>query len=155
MVDPVAELVAIERIKALKARYFRCLDTKDWAAWAEVFAEDAVLEFDLAVSTRGRDGRPAPRLVGRAAIVETVAGRNAASTTVHHGHTPEIAVLSETEARGIWAMEDILRHPEGKRSPAGFSFLHGYGHYHETYVRTEAGWRIKSVRLTRLYVESQ
>ena len=52
-------------------------------------------------------------------------------------------------------LDDILRHPDGKRSPAGFSFLHGYGHYHETYVRTEAGWRIKSVRLTRLYVESQ
>ena len=141
MVDPVAELVAIERIKALKARYFRCLDTKDWAAWAEVFAEDAVLEFDLAVSTRGRDGRPAPRLVGRAAIVETVAGRNAASTTVHHGHTPEIAVLSETEARGIWAMEDIVEED-------GVT-IHGFGHYHETYRQAGGVWRIAIIHLTR------
>ena len=31
--------------------------------------------------------------------------------------------------------------------------LHGFGHYHETYVRLDAGWRIRSSRLTRLRVE--
>ena len=139
--DALAELIAIERIKALKARYFRCLDTKDWAAWAEVFTEDAVLEFDLAVSTRGREGRPAPRMAGRAAIVEAVAARNATSTTVHHGHTPEIAVLSATEARGIWAMEDIVEE-DGV-------VIHGFGHYHEAYRQAGGVWRIATIHLTR------
>jgi len=68
-------------------------------------------------------------------------------------HVPDIEILTPTTAKGIWAMEDILRHPEGQRSSHGFSFLHGFGHYHETYVRTAHGWRIQSVRLTRLYVE--
>jgi hypothetical protein len=29
----------------------------------------------------------------------------------------------------------------------------GYGHYHEDYVRTAAGWRIAAIRLTRIRVE--
>jgi hypothetical protein len=39
--------------------------------------------------------------------------------------------------------------------PAGGSghFLHGLGHYHETYVRTPGGWRIASLRLTRLRLD--
>jgi len=28
--------------------------------------------------------------------------------TVHHGHMPEIEILTERTARGIWAMEDKL-----------------------------------------------
>ncbi len=52
--------------------------------------------------------------------------------TVHHGHMPEITLLSDTTARGIWAMEDKLWWPEG--SP--LVHLHGYGHYHETYEKS-------------------
>src|SRR5262245_37696101 len=38
--DRMAELVEIEEIKQLKARYFRLMDEKRWDEWAEVFAED-------------------------------------------------------------------------------------------------------------------
>ena len=48
--------------------------------------------------------------------------------TVHHGHMPEIELTSPTTATGIWAMEDMLRWPDGAE-------LHGYGHYHETYEK--------------------
>ena len=30
----------IEQIKQLKARYFRLMDTKDWAAWKDLFTDD-------------------------------------------------------------------------------------------------------------------
>jgi hypothetical protein len=33
--------------------------------------------------------------------------------------------------------------------------MHGYGHYHETYVRLADGWRIKSIRLSRLRVDAR
>jgi hypothetical protein len=56
---------------------------------------------------------------------------------------PEIEITSPTTARGVWAMEDMLRWPDGRE-------LHGYGHYHETYERTDDGWRIKTLTLTRL-----
>jgi hypothetical protein len=70
--------------------------------------------------------------------------------TVHHGHMPEIEVTSPTTARGVWAMEDKLRWPEGSPVRA----MHGYGHYHETYERTQEGWRIKTITLTRLRVDT-
>lgn len=40
--NTIDQLVAIEEIKALKARYFRCVDTKDWDGFGAVFATDAV-----------------------------------------------------------------------------------------------------------------
>jgi SnoaL-like domain len=43
--------------------------------------------------------------------------------TVHQVHAPEIELTSTTTARGIWALNDVVR-----LVPA--STLHGYGHYH-------------------------
>jgi hypothetical protein len=31
--------------------------------------------------------------------------------------------------------------------------MHGYGHYHETYEKTDGRWRISSLKLTRLRVD--
>ena len=68
--------------------------------------------------------------------------------TVHHGHMPEIELTSETTARGIWAMQDLLQWPDGTE-------LRGYGHYHETYERIDGHWRIKTSTLTRLHVRTR
>jgi hypothetical protein len=146
-VSPLDRLLAIEEIKRVKAKYFYYLDHKDWNGWKrDVFAPAIVFHVPEFRSEPWTDVD---------AFIAWTAEQAGQQVSVHHGHMPDIEILSATTAKGIWAMEDILRHPEGKKSPAGFSFLHGYGHYHETYVRTEAGWRIKSVRLTRLYVESK
>ena len=74
-----------------------------------------------------------------AAIVSTIGD----VVTVHHGHMPEIELTSPTTATGVWAMEDMLRWPDGTE-------MHGYGHYHETYVKVDGAWRIASCTLTRL-----
>jgi hypothetical protein len=140
--DHAQEWLELEAIKRLKARYFRCMDTKDWEGWADVFTEDAALEFDLAVSTLGRPGQPAPKLVGRPAILAYVSKAFATNQTVHHGHMPELELLSETRARGVWAMEDIV--------DDGHQIVHGYGHYHDTYRKVGGDWKIDSVRLTRI-----
>jgi hypothetical protein len=63
--------------------------------------------------------------------------------TVHHGHMPEIELTSATTATGIWALQDLLRWPDGRE-------LHGYGHYHEEYEKSDGRWRIKKMTLTRL-----
>ena len=65
---------------------------------------------------------------------------------MHHCHTPEIDVTSATEASAFWAMEDMLRWPDG-------SELHGYGHYHETYTKVGSGWLIQTSTLTRLRID--
>jgi uncharacterized protein (TIGR02246 family) len=128
----------IEEIKKLKARYFRTMDTKDWEAMASVFTDDVVIDMT-------GEGAGVTRSVAefmpflRSAIGEVV--------TVHHGHMPEIELTSPTTARGVWALEDQLWWPEG----APIRHMHGYGHYHETYEKTDAVWRIKTMALTRLH----
>jgi uncharacterized protein (TIGR02246 family) len=131
----------IEAIKRVKARYFRCLDTRDWEGWGRVFAVDAVLEVPEAdVVEHGRD-----------AIVASVSAALTGATTVHHGHMPEIELTGPDTARGIWAMFDYVEWPP---SDSGERIgLRGYGHYHEEYVREDGEWRIARTRLVRLRVD--
>jgi hypothetical protein len=140
------ELAAIEAIKALKARYFRAMDTKDWPAFEAVFTADATM--DVSGELGGGDD-DAGIIRGNAAIRAFVQGAVDDVTTVHHGHMPEIEIVSPGRARGIWAMEDQLAWPEG----APIRSLHGFGHYHETYEQHDGRWLIASLRLTRLRVD--
>ena len=130
----------IEAIKQLKARYFRCMDTKDWDGMRQVFAQD--VHIDTSGDGGGiQDDADDFMAMLRSNIEDVV--------TVHHGHMPEITLTSPTTATGIWAMEDHLWWPEG----APLKHLHGYGHYHETYENGGGVWRIASSRLTRLRMD--
>ena len=62
---------------------------------------------------------------------------------------PEIVITSADTATGIWAMEDRLRWPPGGPLVA----MHGWGHYHETYARSNGEWRIQTTTLRRLRVD--
>ena len=136
--------VEIEAIKQLKARYFRLMDEKRWSDWGEVFTADAVLD--------AVQDAPNAKLVGRDRIVEVVSRTLASAITVHHGHMPEIEITSATTARGIWAMEDYLEYP-GESEPFR---IRGKGHYYEEYEKGEDGrWRIKILRLTRLWIKRE
>ena len=127
----------LEAIKQLKARYFRTMDTKDWEGMRAVFADDVVV--DTTDSGGGVvSGADAFLVFLRKTLQDVV--------TVHHGHMPEIELTSSTTASGIWAMEDLLRWPNGTE-------LRGYGHYHETYALIDGAWRIKTSRLTRLRMD--
>jgi hypothetical protein len=146
-VDPMERLEAIEDIKQLKARYFRCMDTKDWDGFAAVFAPDARMDMFGEMQGDADDGRGIT--TGNREIAAFVRHAVGLVTTVHHGHMPEIDVTSPTSAAGIWAMEDHLWWPEG--SP--IMTMHGYGHYHEVYEKADGTWRITSTTLTRLRVD--
>jgi uncharacterized protein (TIGR02246 family) len=127
----------IEAIKALKGRYCRLMDTKDWDGYRQVFTDDVVMD------TTDSGGNV---IVGGDAFLEFLVPTLAEVTTVHQCHTPEIELTSATTATGIWAMEDLLRFPDG-------SGLHGFGHYHETYRAQDGRWRIASSTLTRLRMD--
>lgn len=127
----------VEAIRRLKARYFRTMDTKDWAAMRAVFTDDVVID-----TTDSGGGV----VTGADAFMDFLRETLADVVTVHHGHMPEIEVTSPTTATGIWALEDRLRWPDG-------SELVGFGHYHEAYERVDGVWRIKSSRLTRLRMD--
>lgn len=136
-----------QEIGELKARYFYSMDNKDWASLEAVFAPDLIADFRE--STGGSD--ESQLTYGSKEYVEKLAAILDLVTTVHHGHMPQLFVESEREARGIWAMEDKLWPQPGSELP--FKWMHGYGYYHEQYVRLHDGWRIKEIRLTRLRVD--
>jgi uncharacterized protein (TIGR02246 family) len=127
----------IEAIRQLKARYFRTMDTKDWAGMRQVFTDDVVVDTSEAGGSvvSGADEF-------MTFLQEVLRG----AVTVHQGHMPEIELTSPTSATGIWALNDIVIWPDGTR-------LVGYGHYHETYRRVGDDWKIESSILTRLHTE--
>ncbi len=145
----IERLLAIEEIKQLKARYFRAMDTKAFDELHTVFADDATFDFREALRDPIEGTPPQyeehPPVSGREAIVAYITGALETAVSVHHGHVPEIELTSDTTARGIWPMEDVVRN-------GTFSFR-GWGHYRESYVRTASGWRIQSSRITRLRVD--
>lgn len=127
----------LEALKQLKARYCRLLDLKQWTAWRDLFADDFVSD------TSEAGGK---RIEGADEFVSFVRRMLGTRTTVHQVHAPEIGLTSPRAARGIWALEDLIRFAPGLD-------MHGYGHYHESYEKMDGRWRIKSSKLTRLREE--
>jgi hypothetical protein len=133
----IARLEAIEEIRRLKARYFRCVDTRNWAEFATLFTLDC--EFEFAESTSGARGRRE--------FLLAVAKHFASGISVHHGHEPEIDIIAEDRATGIWPMFDLVESP----ADSGYVNHTGWGHYYEEYRREPDGtWRISRSRLTRI-----
>lgn len=132
--DDATALLEIEAIKQLKARYCRLLDTKDWQGWRGLFSDDFLSDTSQA---GGKVIRGADEFVAF-----TRKGLRS-QATVHQVHAPEIELTSATTARGVWALEDVVRFGPGVN-------LRGYGHYTETYEKVDGRWLITSSTLTRL-----
>ncbi len=136
--DRLQQLEDLEEIKRLRGLYARCVDTKDWDTWKKkVLTEDYRLESQGGVH-QGRDQ-----------VVSSVSKSLDGATTAHHCHTPEIVFTGADTAKGIWAMQDHVSLP-GNGQPIKFR---GAGHYHDEYVRTSEGWRVRSTVQTRLSVD--
>ena len=128
----------VEDIKRLKARDLRFVDTQDWDAWKrEVLTDDFHHESNGEVLD-GRDEAVA-------AIAESMSG----GVSTHQCHTPEIEITGPDTATGIWSLQDVTRLP---RDGSGLIFR-GDGHYYEDYVRTDAGWRLRSNSVEFLVVD--
>lgn len=132
-------------ISAVKARYCRLLDTKDWSGFAGLLTED----FELDVS----EGTSVPVIRGRDAALTQIRSSVASARTAHQVHSPEITLDGANRAQVIWAMQDRVVWGEEQAARIGRSGLTGYGHYHERYVRQDGEWKIAALRLTRLHID--
>lgn len=145
MIDLLQRQIDLEEIRALKARYCRAIDTKQWAQLRALFSDDARVEgFGSAP-----DGADADTFVAG------VSTRLRDAISVHHCHMPEIVFLDDHRARGVWAMQDHLEWPAPialKEAPLAHGFV-GYGHYEEEYRRVDGRWRTQFMRLTRLRID--
>jgi hypothetical protein len=121
-----------------KARYCRTLDSKDWAAYTDLFTEDCELDVT--------EGTQIPVIRGREAVIRQIQSSILTAKTAHQVHSPEIELQGD-EAHVIWAMQD--RVIWGGNRPS----ITGYGHYRERWVRRNGQWKIASLKLTRLHID--
>jgi SnoaL-like domain len=143
-------LAAIDAIRQLKAKYWRGVDTGDAALVCSILAADCVLDFRGCCTdpTSGVDFLPEMNIVmqGRDSWqAQALAGY----VTSHQGHQAEIEVTGPDAARAIWTFTDRFFYPPGMK----YSRFTGYGYYHETYDKMADGWKLKTTRITRLWVE--
>lgn len=146
-------LSAIEEIRQAKSRYFRGVDTGDGALVRSILAADCELDYVGCCTdpATGRDFFPAMNVVlhGRDAWVADAFAK-AGIVSVHQGHNAEITFTGDDSATVIWSMTDRLFLPEG----GPYRQMTGYGYYHETYVRRDDEWQIRTLRIVRLRVEA-
>jgi hypothetical protein len=142
----IERLLAIEEIRRLKAQYWRFVDTKQWDEFGSLFVPDAYF----------LDHAAPFECSGAAEIQAKISTVLDPALTIHQGHQSEIEVESDSEARGIWAMEDHLIFPTGEVGPSNpyaGATVRGYGHYVEQYVNLDGRWRFQRVELYRLRLE--
>ena len=143
MTDAAQQLLDLEELKKLKHRYFRSMDAKDWAAFADLFTDDAECLFALPDeqyvppgATRTPEGWAS---IDRDGMVAWAKASAEGFTTVHLAHMPDIELTGPDHATGRWSMTDSTRW-DASGDP---TWYRSYGSYVDDYVRTPAGWRIR------------
>lgn len=144
----VLKLEAREAVREAMYRYWRTLDYKQWDDLRDCFTEDA----DADWGTAGWNA------VGRDNIYAFLHDNESRADLrlSHFGHNPEVEVLSENEARGIFKLEDWV-------TIGGMTVMRGFGQYRMQFERGSDGtWRIKRLRLlhdfreeNRVYIDGR
>lgn len=131
------ELLQIEKIKQLKARYLRGLDTNDWEVFSSSMSEDCTGAYNGGKLSFGN----------REEIVnfmrENLDGEKV--LTLHQGHQPEIEILSSDTARGSWYLQDMVIHLE-----AGVR-IYGSAIYQDKYRKEAGDWKICATGYRRVF----
>jgi SnoaL-like domain len=160
MQDPgvhVEQLLHLEAIRLLRPRYCRFVDLKMWDEFEDLFTPDVQIFSSFAADARpffsNSDPRGAPRkeLVAQspAEFRARVSALTDGASTAHACFNPEIELLADRLAHGIWAMHDIVSHP----AKPNIRFT-GDGHYEDEYRLCDDGrWRISKAALTRIRMD--
>ena len=153
--DEAERLWAIQEIRRLKARRVRCMDEKDWPGYAACHTPDAVSytfgdNDTFADSATGVVQGPVRGAQAIADLLQAYLDGENKRTTVHHIHPAEIRILTPTTAEGIIPLEDWLWWEDGGRT----RYMHGFGHYRQTFEKIDGRWLIKTHVLSRIKVEN-
>lgn len=132
------KLEDIEAIRQLKYRYFRCIDTANITELAELFTQDANIRLEGGTYTFEAQGRDK--------ICEAISyGFHAEAVAFHHGHHPEIEIVSDTEANGLWYLRDWFLDLRRMITTDGTAF------YRDQYVKHDGRWWIQQSHYSRVW----
>lgn len=136
MAESVEVLLEIEQIRQLKYRYFRAIDTHDWALFASCLAEDVTTQLD--------SGNYA--FVGRDAFIAGLRQMMDRPTLLskHQGHHPEIELVAADRALGVWYLEDQVIDLDNDWIVQGTAF------YQDEYIKRDGAWLILSTGYRRV-----
>ena len=128
----------IEEIQRMKHGYFRCVDTGNIAEIAPMLHDDVDVHFI--------GGTYEWNLKGKQAYLDAMTQSfNPQVVAQHNGHSPEIHILSETEATGFWYLYDNFWNlAEGR-------YTYGTALYKDRYVRERGRWLIRRTVYRRIY----
>ena len=134
----IEDMMAVEQVIA---RYAYTFDQGEADAWAALFCEDGVWEL---VDQLG--GEPRRRLVGRAELAafctHQFTSRAPGVSSCHHQSSVLFDELTDSSARTRTLL--ILTVKTAGEAPQ----VRMTGVYHDSWVRTDAGWRLKLRVLT-------
>ena len=134
----IQRLMDIEAIKQLKHAYFRCIDTANFEELETFFHENVSVHFIGGTYEWKLDGRDEDVEAIRKSFTTQAVGH-------HNGHQPEIQILSETEATGIWYLADNMWILNGN------FFTTGTAISWDRYLKHDGRWIIKDTKYRRIY----
>ena len=138
MSDALQQLLDRAEIGDLLARYSTALDSRDWDLLDTVFLPDAVCDY-------GALGQPHGVEEIAALIRGTIGDLDA---TQHLVGNVVVDVRGDEGTADCYLISQHIR----RDTPGGDHYFLG-GRYHDTVVRTPAGWRIAHRTLHRLWTE--
>ncbi|HKY61931.1 MAG TPA: nuclear transport factor 2 family protein [bacterium] len=179
--NPFDRLEAVEEIKKTKARYFRCMDNKDWDCFQDTMTDD--IDFNVsgalyALDESGNAHKSGDVVIDPNQIDQSFwqvngavnvrfweAGALTGAQTMHQGHMPEVTLTSPDTAVACFTLTHHLRFPMFNPfagtplesflpSQPPHPELFGYGFYREEYERGNDGkWRISHLRFHTFRVD--
>lgn len=131
----IEQLAQIEAIKQLKHRYWRMCDARDGAGFRSCFIRSGA-KLDYGAVGAADDVEPIAAFFEQATSARH--GDNFAIADQHHGHMPEITLVSDTEAVGIWALQfrqvNLVERTETTMC----------GRYDDRYVIEDGEWKMSA-----------
>jgi hypothetical protein len=137
--DPLQELREIEAIKALKYRYIRSIDQKDWDLMRRCFTPDATTSY-----SGGKYAFEGIEAIMKFMTESMDRGSFLSSHRVHH---PEIALDGADRATGTWAHDDYVVDTKHDLT------IHGAAFYEDRYVKVDGEWKIEHTGYQRTFEE--
>ena len=130
----------IEAIKQLKYRYWRHLDLKQWDELARCFIANATVCY----SSGKYEFAGVDKIM---TFLSESLGTARGSVTIHQGHHPEIELLSDTTARGTWALYNYMFNLKENRG------IRIGAYYEDEYVKLQDGWKFQHIGYRYIFHE--